>query len=462
VAKSPQAANQLAKVSNDISIIYTDVFVSGLMSHSIEADVPEPAVPAFPPGLFASIEEAEEFGVDAGTRHFIEDEMFCRFPTPSASKFLEPIQGETIVESFERILGPWGRARFRDLLESDRELGHELAAILSRIKAQMAGWDTELLQLTLTDHPNGADRPDGANPSQPGGLACKARHGSTVADATNGVLREKCANRGQTQEVATWAKVAAGPSTASSDGRRQAVARTTAGLDHSGERKEAAPCNDPDQPEPAYKQQRVVYVRGLKRNSGLRHVTRKISLGPLVSLWIHDDGPDTRTACVVFQLAEHARQFLSDNAAETERAGHGVYGPGSYVQPGGPWLEDDDIRSMSLVQRERRRLTFSGPQIFAHVSREKFRQDIVGVAGEANVELIWLFNTGNATVVFSSVSPFRHGPSGAALTCRRCEWRDGSSRHSASPGPRIVRTGALSSSSLRTLARSRSASSRRW
>ena len=53
--------------------------------------------------------------------------------------------------------------------------------------------------------------------------------------------------------------------------------------------------------------------------------------------------------------------------------------------------------------KERRRLTFVGAGIFARVPREVFRQDVTNIAGKDGIEYVWLFNTGNATVVCASV-----------------------------------------------------------
>jgi hypothetical protein len=56
-----------------------------------------------------------------------------------------------------------------------------------------------------------------------------------------------------------------------------------------------------------------------------------------------------------------------------------------------------------LVDKERRRLIFAAGRLFQRVSREQFVSDVKETAGVANVELIWLFNTGNATLIFASV-----------------------------------------------------------
>jgi hypothetical protein len=75
---------------------------------------------------------------------------------------------------------------------------------------------------------------------------------------------------------------------------------------------------------------------------------------------------------------------------------------GTSIIPGNPWPEGADIIAM-LLDKERRRLIFATGGLFQRVSREQFQSDVEDIVGVANVELIWLFNTGNATVIFASV-----------------------------------------------------------
>jgi hypothetical protein len=51
---------------------------------------------------------------------------------------------------------------------------------------------------------------------------------------------------------------------------------------------------------------------------------------------------------------------------------------------------------MAPPMNERRRLTFARSQLFAHgMTEDHFKSDIYRLVGEGNVELVWLFNTGN-------------------------------------------------------------------
>ena len=56
-----------------------------------------------------------------------------------------------------------------------------------------------------------------------------------------------------------------------------------------------------------------------------------------------------------------------------------------------------------VLKRERRRLTFSLGGLFQRITRDEFEADIVAISGKDNLELLWLFNTGNSTCIFASV-----------------------------------------------------------
>ena len=50
-----------------------------------------------------------------------------------------------------------------------------------------------------------------------------------------------------------------------------------------------------------------------------------------------------------------------------------------------------------------RRLAFNGGQIFAKMRHARLYLDIAAIAGKKKIELMWLFNGGNAIVVFSNI-----------------------------------------------------------
>jgi hypothetical protein len=66
------------------------------------------------------------------------------------------------------------------------------------------------------------------------------------------------------------------------------------------------------------------------------------------------------------------------------------------VLEGRPYPNDDAIQRMKHPWNERRRLTFARQKLFAGgTTEEQFKKDIFAIVGEHNVELVWLFNSGN-------------------------------------------------------------------
>jgi hypothetical protein len=138
---------------------------------------------------------------------------------------------------------------------------------------------------------------------------------------------------------------------------------------------------------------RVVWVKPWNaEKKSLSDITEKIEEGPLFSI-AHSQPDDA--VCVIFQHAHHAQAFLETNARHIQTHGQGLFGPDGQVLEGQPYPATDDIRSMEF-KNERRRLTFARGRLFADgMTEARFKQDIFAIVGEGNVELIWLFNSGN-------------------------------------------------------------------
>lgn len=206
-----------------------------------------------------------------------------------------------------------------------------------------------------------------------------------------------------TEPQFTWAKVAAIPAQQGSEDKPAPVINLISSVSDFKDATVAPAMSKPNLSEAVEKQARIAIVRGCSKTTRLRDITKQISEGPLMSILLEKDtSHPPLSACIIFMDATHAREFVVRNNIATRNTGNTIYGPGTQVLAGGAWPEDDEIRAMGL-QRERRRLTFSARGLFQRVSRDTFKADIYAIAGEANVELIWLFNTGNATVVFASV-----------------------------------------------------------
>lgn len=212
----------------------------------------------------------------------------------------------------------------------------------------------------------------------------------------------------------TWAKVAATPAPAPRAADMMASTSTSSSAHRTDPIRPSnavGPVN-PDANEPATEQQRVVWIRGCSQDTTLRFISEKIHEGALMSILFDIDPLDSsnagsRAACVIFHQAEHALEFIDANQTLEQETGVCRYGTGYSIEPGLPWPADDEIRAMNAQPRKRRRLTIVGKRLFARVPRRRFEADINKIAGEGNVELVWVYNHGNATVVLASVKVAR-------------------------------------------------------
>ncbi|MCJ1248840.1 hypothetical protein MMC30_006061 [Trapelia coarctata] len=398
--KSAEVANQLAKVSNDILKIYSRLFEIDLESVSADEDGPsEPTTPAFPPGLFSNAEEAKaraEMHKRSYLHGLAAEDALAESPNTS-SYYLEPEPGsETVADIFKRAWGPWSEARLVDLLALQRSAAFELANSFARLSSQMKQWDKDLQSTPIPPmrqiHEDSKLMPVTPESSK----TASARPANTDPAPARAAVTSK-------EPVSTWAKVAAIPSRQGSGDKPGPTINLVTSMSDFKESTVPPAMSKPNVHEAMEKQARIVFVRACSKTTKLRDITKHITEGPLMSILIEKEPSyPPLSACIIFMDAAHAIEFVQKNGAATNINRHSLYGSGTQVVGGGPWPEDDEIRAMTS-RRERRRLTFSAGGLFQRVSRDTFKADIYAIAGEASVELIWLFNTGNATVVFASV-----------------------------------------------------------
>ncbi len=187
----------------------------------------------------------------------------------------------------------------------------------------------------------------------------------------------------------SWASVAA---TATYEGNRIVKFRPTDGITRTMTEESTIPVRPQDA--------RVVWIKpwNLDKKS-LGEITEKIEQGPLFS--IAHSQPDN-AVCVIFQHTYHARAFLEANIRYSRTYGQGLFGPGCEVLEGQAYPATEDIRRME-TRSERRRLTFARGRLFTNgMTEARFKNDIFAMVGEGNVELVWLFNSGNGTINSSS------------------------------------------------------------
>lgn len=138
---------------------------------------------------------------------------------------------------------------------------------------------------------------------------------------------------------------------------------------------------------------RVVWVLHWDKYKPLNKVTEQIHHGPLLSM-VYDLSNDA--VCIIFQHGHHAADFLEDNEDSVARTGYSLFGPQHKVIAGDPYPKDHQLELMEPPTNERRRLTFARSQLFTgNLSEIQFKKDIAARVGEHNIELVWLFNSGN-------------------------------------------------------------------
>ena len=204
-------------------------------------------------------------------------------------------------------------------------------------------------------------------------------------------------------EKPTWAKIAA-PKTGELEGKRISIASEHAKQRRSESMYMGRPENSAVN-ENEDDQQRVVNVYGLDIRTSLKDISRAIVEGPLMSLKISTNPDSTKSAAIVFLEAAHAKQFIARNDAlhVVNKHGSGLYGPHAQVVLGHPYHDDEVFHYMRGRDVLRRRLTISGKGLFNSVQPIKFYLDLASVVGKEQLELVWLFNKGNGTIVLSGV-----------------------------------------------------------
>ena len=189
--------------------------------------------------------------------------------------------------------------------------------------------------------------------------------------------------------ASNWASVAARPV----EGRNSLIKyRPSDGLKRHITGEEAAKEKDTS------RDVRVVWLQGWARDRPLAEVTENLNQGAILSMVYSEE---YSAVCVIFQHATSVRDLLVFEDYYRQQKGVSIFGRGYNIVPGLPYPESEDLRRMGNPINERRRLTFARSQLFAHgMSERQFKRDIYDIVGESNVELVWLFNTGNGKSAF--------------------------------------------------------------
>ncbi|KAG4412107.1 hypothetical protein IFR04_014756 [Cadophora malorum] len=156
--------------------------------------------------------------------------------------------------------------------------------------------------------------------------------------------------------------------------------------------------------EPVEEQQRLIFLLNLPNNIGLQEITNAVNEGPLVRIQFgFDNDNQARFVGIIFQYATHANEFYNVLMKERERSRPERFRFIVDVVRGEPLAADDIIRSMNDHPWATRRLTIVKGKFFFMFGERQLTDLCCKIAGQDNVQLVWLYNGGNATVVFADV-----------------------------------------------------------
>lgn len=136
----------------------------------------------------------------------------------------------------------------------------------------------------------------------------------------------------------------------------------------------------------------IVRIHGKLFRGILQFITARIHEGPLYDIRVEN------RACVrvTFQHAAHAISFLKSTEDRNQETQYGRLGQGYEVELAQIIDWDDNLRRMNQPIRERRRLSFARKRLFSDgLTSDKWRQDMREAAGNAYVDFLWVFNSGN-------------------------------------------------------------------
>jgi len=153
-------------------------------------------------------------------------------------------------------------------------------------------------------------------------------------------------------------------------------------------------------------QMRVVFLLNLPNNLTLQDVSNGVQEGPLVQIVFgFDEVEHSRYAGVVFQYARDAELFHQVLLRERAESSPGRFRFIMEAVRGDPFPADEAIKAMSDPNiNASRRLTMVKKAFFFAFGERHLTNLCNKIAGEEHVQLVWLYNGGNATVVFSNVA----------------------------------------------------------
>lgn len=149
---------------------------------------------------------------------------------------------------------------------------------------------------------------------------------------------------------------------------------------------------------------RLIFLLNLPHTIGLQEITQAVQEGPLVRIQFgYDNDNHARFVGIIFQYADHADAFYKVLTKEAQRSRPERFRFIVDVVRGDPVPVDQTIIAMNEYPFATRRLTIVKGKFFFMFGERQLKDLCYRVVGEDNVQLVWLYNGGNATVVFADV-----------------------------------------------------------
>ncbi|ATZ50448.1 hypothetical protein BCIN_05g07990 [Botrytis cinerea B05.10] len=155
-------------------------------------------------------------------------------------------------------------------------------------------------------------------------------------------------------------------------------------------------------------QARVVLILNIPSTMTLSDISNAIHEGPVVCIRFGiDSDTGKRFSGIVFQHASDAQLFFSVLLAEREDNAPNRFRFIADCVRGEPFPINDDIISMSAPTFASRRLTIVKKAFFFAFTGRNLQTLCEKEVGRENVQLVFVYNGGNATVIFAEVSAAR-------------------------------------------------------
>lgn len=157
--------------------------------------------------------------------------------------------------------------------------------------------------------------------------------------------------------------------------------------------------------EPMIQQMRLIFLIDLPSNMTLQKISDGIKEGPLVSIRMgtnEDDGK--KYAGIIFQYSEDAEAFFQVLCKERRDSNPKRFHFIVDVARGEQAIPaDETIKAMGAPIWASRRLTLVKSKFFFVMRQSHLQAFCEKEVGAENIQLVWLYNGGNATVAFAKV-----------------------------------------------------------